>query len=194
MLCQCCVTLKIRYRILFHFQQRYFNVDPTLKCWLGHRGLIILKDIEDIFTAKCFYIPLKVFKIFFLIATFLATWTTCLLKFPLSAAFMLQDEEGVHYISIRYLKNYVIMTFFGTFPVILVHASKFRSSRPEMFYKKAVLRILQNSQENTCARISPQSTLLKKRLWCRCFPVNFAKFLRALFLIEYLWWLIPQLD
>ena len=117
MLCQCCVTLKIRYRILFHFQQRYFNVDPTLKCWLGHRGLIILKDIEDIFTAKCFYIPLKVFKIFFLIATFLATWTTCLLKFLLSAAFMLQDEEGVHYISIRYLKNYVIMTFFGTFPV-----------------------------------------------------------------------------
>ena len=26
------------------------------------------------------------------------------------------------------------------------------------------------------------ATLLKERLWCRCFPVNFAKFLRSLFL------------
>ena len=26
------------------------------------------------------------------------------------------------------------------------------------------------------------ATLLKERHWCRCFPVNFAKFLRSLFL------------
>ena len=45
--------------------------------------------------------------------------------------------------------------------------------------KKVALKILQNSQENTCAR---PATLLK-RLWRRCFPVNFAKFLRTLFLI-----------
>ena len=40
---QCCATLKIRFRILFHFQRRLFerwstmskNVDPTLRCWLG---------------------------------------------------------------------------------------------------------------------------------------------------------------
>ena len=29
-----CATLKIQYRILFHFQRR-INVDPMLKCWLG---------------------------------------------------------------------------------------------------------------------------------------------------------------
>ena len=29
-----------------------------------------------------------------------------------------------------------------------------RSSRPEVFYKKGVLEILQNSQENTCATAS----------------------------------------
>ena len=40
------------------------------------------------------------------------------------------------------------------------------------------LKIYQNSQENTCARAS---FLLKKRLWHRCFPVNFAKILRTPF-------------
>ena len=52
--------------------------------------------------------------------------------------------------------------------------------------KKLFLEILQNSQENACARASflpePQpASLLKKRLWYRCFPVNFAKFLRTSF-------------
>ena len=43
--------------------------------------------------------------------------------------------------------------------------------------KKVFLKILQNSQENTCARVvfliklSP-ATLLKKRLWYGCFSVN----------------------
>ena len=32
--------------------------------------------------------------------------------------------------------------------------------------------------KNLCLR---PATLLKKRLWCRCFPVNFAKFLRTPF-------------
>ena len=52
-----------------------------------------------------------------------------------------------------------------------------------MFCKKVFLKISQNSQENTCARVSflikwqtPPATLLKRRLWHRCFPVNFAKF------------------
>ena len=31
------------------------------------------------------------------------------------------------------------------------------------------------------------ATLLKKRLWHRCFPVNFVEFLKTPFLIEYLW-------
>ena len=58
--------------------------------------------------------------------------------------------------------------------------------------KKVFLEILQNSQENTCAGVSfliklqasKPATLLKKRLWRRCFPVNFVKFLRTAFLTE----------
>ena len=50
-----------------------------------------------------------------------------------------------------------------------------------------LLEISQNSQESTCARASffnkiaglRPATLLKKRLWYRCFPVNFVKFLRT---------------
>ena len=44
--------------------------------------------------------------------------------------------------------------------------------------KKMFLKIMQYSQENTCVRVS-ESTLLKKRLWHKDFPVNFARFLRA---------------
>ena len=34
------------------------------------------------------------------------------------------------------------------------------------------------------------ATLLKKRLWHRCFPVNFVKFLRTSFTTEHFWWLL----
>ena len=39
-------------------------------------------------------------------------------------------------------------------------------------------------------RLLRPATLLKTRLWYRCFPVNFAKFLRTLFLTEHLQWLL----
>ena len=52
--------------------------------------------------------------------------------------------------------------------------------------KKAFLKILKNAEENACARVS----FLKKRLWNRCFVVNFAKFLRTSFLTEHLRWLL----
>ena len=35
-----------------------------------------------------------------------------------------------------------------------------------------------------------RGTLLKKRLWHRCFPVNFAKFVRTSFFTEHLRWLL----
>ena len=62
--------------------------------------------------------------------------------------------------------------------------------------KKVFLEILQNSQGNVWARVSfliklqAPITLLKKRLWHRCFPVNFTKFLRTTFFTEHLWWLL----
>ena len=63
--------------------------------------------------------------------------------------------------------------------------------------KKLFLKISQISQEITCARVSflmklPSwpATSLKKRLWHRCFPLNFEKFLRTTIFIEHLWWLL----
>ena len=56
-----------------------------------------------------------------------------------------------------------------------------------MFCKKGVLRNFVKSQENTCARVSllkklQARGLLKKRLWHRCVPVNFAESLRTTFI------------
>ena len=51
---------------------------------------------------------------------------------------------------------------------------------------KLFLKILQNPLENTCTRVL---TLLKKKLWHRCFNVNFTKFLRIPIFMEHLWWL-----
>ena len=60
------------------------------------------------------------------------------------------------------------------------------------FVKIMFLKISQNSQENTSVRVSflisyklSPATLLKKRLCHRCFPVNFSKFLKTAFFIEY---------
>ena len=49
--------------------------------------------------------------------------------------------------------------------------------------EKVLLEISQNSRENACGTAS----LLKKRLWHRCFPVKFVKFLRIPFFTEHLW-------
>ena len=77
----------------------------------------------------------------------------------------------------------------------------YKSSRPEVFYKKGVLRnstkftgkhLCQSLFFNEVAGLRP-TTLLKKRLWHRCFPVNFAKFLRTPFFKEHLWWLLLHL-
>ena len=73
----------------------------------------------------------------------------------------------------------------------------FRSNHRRCSVKKGVLRnFLENSQESTCARASfliklqAPATLLKKKLWHRCFPVNFAKFQRTSFFTEHHWWLL----
>ena len=58
----------------------------------------------------------------------------------------------------------------------------YRSSHQRCSIGNMFLDISQNSQENTCARVSRPTILLKKRLWHRCFPVNFVKFLRTSFL------------
>ena len=55
--------------------------------------------------------------------------------------------------------------------------------------KKVFLKISQNSQENTCAKVSffnkvaglGPAALLKKRLWRKCLPVNYVEFLLTFF-------------
>ena len=58
---------------------------------------------------------------------------------------------------------------------------------------KVFLKISQNSQKNTCARVAfliklqaLVCTFINNRLWHRCFLVNFDKLLRAPFFIEHL--------
>ena len=50
------------------------------------------------------------------------------------------------------------------------------------FMKKMFLKILENLNFKTSA-----CHFIKKRLWRRYFPVNFAKFLRISFVIDHLW-------
>ena len=71
--------------------------------------------------------------------------------------------------------------------------SKCRSSRPEVFYRNGVLRnFAKFTEKHLCQSFffNKVATLLKKRIWHRCFPVNFAKFLRTPFFTEILWWLL----
>ena len=64
-----------------------------------------------------------------------------------------------------------ILTKFFSIPI-------FRSSRPEVFCKKDVLTNFATFIGNTCARVLP-ATLLKKKLWHRYFPKNFAFYYRT---------------
>ena len=77
------------------------------------------------------------------------------------------------------LQQLVIMKHKNIYP-------KFRSSHRRCSVKKGVLRnFAKFTGKHLCQSFffnKVLATLLKKRLWHRCFPVNFAKFLRAPFL------------
>ena len=64
---------------------------------------------------------------------------------------------------------------------------KNRSSRPVVFCKKGVLRnFTKFTGKHLCQSLFfNKVSFLKKRLWHRRFPVNFAKFLRTPFLTEH---------
>ena len=75
---------------------------------------------------------------------------------------------------------------------------KYRSSRLEVFYRKGILRnfekftgkhLCQSLLFNKIAGLRTV-TLLKKRFWYRCFPVNFSKFLKTPSITEHLRWLL----
>ena len=70
-----------------------------------------------------------------------------------------------------------------------IEVNCFRSSHRRCSVKKVFLKISQNSQENTCDRVS---FLIKLQVCHRCFPVNFVKFLRTHFFTEHLRWLLQD--
>ena len=67
-----------------------------------------------------------------------------------------------------------------------------KSSHPEVLCKKSALRNFAKGK-HLCQSLRPV-TLLKKRLWHRCFLVNFAEFLRTPFPKIQLRWLHLHLD
>ena len=82
-------------------------------------------------------------------------------------------------------------TFF--YKTILVVASSFRQTRSSHQRCSMKIGALRNFAKFTgkhlCQSLRP-ATLLKKRLWYRCFPVNFAKFSRTPFLQNTSGWLL----
>ena len=81
-------------------------------------------------------------------------------KFMVVLTFFLQGKSLVT----------ILCVDFGCFVLLFLNFSKF-SKAATGAVRKDVLR-----------NFAWPATLLKKRLWRRCFPVNFAKFLRTLFL------------
>ena len=92
------------------------------------------------------------------------------------------NRTVLHHINVSHIDISVITHKF-------TNLTKTRSNHLVVFCKKVFLKILQNSLGNTCVRaffnkvpgLRP-ATLLRKRPWHRCFPVNFTKFLRIPFL------------
>ena len=64
---------------------------------------------------------------------------------------------------------------------VKINYSTFQRQPPEVFYKNGVLRNLTKfTGKHLCHSLfSNKVSLLKKRLWHKCYPVNFAKFLRT---------------
>ena len=118
--------------------------------------------------------------------------------------FSLNDNtcSGKHYRSSRF-KNFAtsIYTIFRFLLVVFSEVfeflqGSFQKQPPEVFCKEGVLRIFKIHWKTP----APVSFLIKleaapkKRLWHRCFPVNFAKFLWAPFSQNTSGWLLQSFE
>ena len=74
-----------------------------------------------------------------------------------------------------------------------------KSSCPEVFYEKNLLKSFGKFKgQKSCVGVSfliespalRRATLLKKKLWFRCFPMNFMNSLRTPISTEQLWWIL----
>ena len=95
--------------------------------------------------------------------------------------------------------NWIFVLF--SFPAFWLYKNKQKQSFG-MFCKKGVLKTFAKFTGkhlrwslffHKVADLSP-ATLLIERLWDRCFPANFANFLKTSTFIQHFWWLLPLRD
>ena len=117
--------------------------------------------------------------------------------------FSLLVKLGIWFFRIRvgarvlFINDHVLLKCLS-FTEAFLNTATSRGSRPEVFCKKGVLKNFAKFVEKHLCQslvfnkvVSLRSaTLFKKRLWHRCFPVNYAKCSRTAFFIEHLWWLL----
>ena len=90
-----------------------------------------------------------------------------------------------------------IIIFFSVHSNFIKFSIAFRSNHQRCSIRKGVRNFTKFTVKHLCQSLFlnkvaglRRATLLKKRLWHRCFPVNFVKFLITSFFIEQLWWLL----
>ena len=127
---------------------------------------------------------------YFLLVLIAALWNTIILMWLFSNHFkLLMRMDRIYAIWIKIGINIGLQ---ATIKMTKTSSHRRRS------VKKGVPRISQNSQENTYAKVSfwiklqGPATLLKRRLWHKCFPVSFTKSLRTPFLQNTSGWLLLQ--
>ena len=95
--------------------------------------------------------------------------------------------------------NWIFVLF--SFPAFWLYKNKQKQSFG-MFCKRGVLKTFAKFTGkhlrwslffHKVADLSP-ATLLIERLWDRCFPANFANFLKTSTFIQHFWWLLPLRD
>ena len=129
-------------------------------------------------------------------STFFTEHLRCLNLYLLKLKVILVKEKI--WVSKTYLKQSTFLALFHFMVILPFHPpwkhqkiSGFKkqfSSRPEVFCKKGFLKNFTNFKGKHIARVSfliklqtKPATLLKKRLWHSCCPVNFTKFLQTPF-------------
>ena len=117
-------------------------------------------------------------------------WSIFLLELQISGVFMwiLQNFRSTFFVKQKWratFENHVILTQLNDFTNSNLMAPMF-AHRIGNTYTVKVLNLIRSS----CHRCSGlQFFFKKKRFWHKCFPVNFAKFLKTLFLTKHLRWL-----
>ena len=108
------------------------------------------------------------------------------------------------YALVRFIRSFLLLDDLDVWKISLHWFSRLRSTagkfkkQKQVFFKKGVFRnfekftgkhLCQSLFFNKVVGLNPV-TLLKKRLWNRCFLVYFARFLKTPFLKEHLRWLL----